>query len=263
MKIGIISDIHEDIVSLNKAFDILEKNKCDEILCLGDIVGYDKVYSIRIKEPNASECVEAVRKNCKYALIGNHDLNSIRKLPEKFKGFDYPENWYELDLQERIKSGEGKVWLYENETPSPTLKDKDIEYLSSLPEYITLKYSGKNVLFSHSIFPDLTGSLVFRPYNPWDMKEHLGLCRFHKCQFSFSGHMHPYGMIRANINHFKSLSFRNYKLKEMNSHYFCPCIANNAGKSGLAVIDFKGMTISVIKLNKNNNFSALYEWLQP
>lgn len=44
MKLGILSDIHEDITSLNTALRIFEDKKCDKLLCLGDILGYDPNY---------------------------------------------------------------------------------------------------------------------------------------------------------------------------------------------------------------------------
>ena len=36
MKLGFISDIHEDIVSLERALEILLKEQCDQIICLGE-----------------------------------------------------------------------------------------------------------------------------------------------------------------------------------------------------------------------------------
>ncbi len=40
MKLAIITDIHEDRVNLVKALRMIEKEACDEIACLGDIVGF-------------------------------------------------------------------------------------------------------------------------------------------------------------------------------------------------------------------------------
>ncbi len=251
MKIGIITDIHEDITSLKEAFTVIEKNNCNEIICLGDITGYDKVYNSHIKNPDASECVTAVRQNCKYAVIGNHDLYSIRKLPVSNPGFDFPGNWYSLDIKERILRAEGKVWTYENETPSIKLTKEDKEYLDSLPEYLIIEFDNIKILFSHSVYPDLTGSLVFRPHNPWNLKEHKVFSKNQKCAFSFSGHMHPAGFVRADINDIKLLSFRNYKMKNIRAHYFCPCIAGGKGKNGVIIIDLKEMTIEAVSLFKS------------
>ena len=37
MRIALISDIHEDVVSLKQALRKISKQKVDEIACLGDI----------------------------------------------------------------------------------------------------------------------------------------------------------------------------------------------------------------------------------
>lgn len=262
MKIGIISDIHEDILSLKESLTLLEKSGCTEIICLGDITGFDKVYNKQIRNPNASECITAIRSNCKYVVVGNHDLFSIKKLPERFPCFDFPDNWYNLDFGERKRLGEGKVWLYENEVPSTTLSRKDKDYLESLPEFIIAEYENNRILFTHSVYPDLTGSLVFRPHNPWNLKEHFSLSKKHNCKFSFSGHMHPAGFVQAEINHIKLLSFRNYKIKNCRTHYFCPCVAGGSGKNGLIIVDFGETLINAVRLNKKNKISKFYEWLQ-
>lgn len=38
MKIGIISDIHGNIDALNNVLKMLEKEKVDKIICLGDFI---------------------------------------------------------------------------------------------------------------------------------------------------------------------------------------------------------------------------------
>lgn len=64
MKIAILSDIHSNLEALEKSFFILSKKKVDEIVCLGDIVGYGA---------NPKECLKLARENIKYIVLGNHD----------------------------------------------------------------------------------------------------------------------------------------------------------------------------------------------
>lgn len=64
MRIGIISDIHSNMEALNAVLERL-KGEVDEIICLGDIVGYG---------PNPKECCDIVRSNRIYSLCGNHDF---------------------------------------------------------------------------------------------------------------------------------------------------------------------------------------------
>ena len=65
MKIGIISDIHGNLHALQAVAEELEREKVDEIWCLGDVVGYGAF-------PN--ECLQWVKENCKYLILGNHEL---------------------------------------------------------------------------------------------------------------------------------------------------------------------------------------------
>lgn len=64
MRIAIISDIHANLEALQKAFEIIEKKKVDEIVCLGDLVGYGA---------NPNECIELTRKHTTHIIMGNHD----------------------------------------------------------------------------------------------------------------------------------------------------------------------------------------------
>jgi len=64
MKYAVISDIHSNLEALTKVFREIGKRHVDEILCLGDIVGYGA---------NPDEVVELVRQEVKYVVRGNHD----------------------------------------------------------------------------------------------------------------------------------------------------------------------------------------------
>lgn len=64
MKYAIISDIHANLEALKKAMSIIEEKHVDEIICLGDVVGYGA---------NPNECVDIVRSRCSAVILGNHD----------------------------------------------------------------------------------------------------------------------------------------------------------------------------------------------
>jgi predicted phosphodiesterase len=63
---AIISDVHGNIESLQRAFSLIPDD--DTVLCLGDIVGYG---------PNPNECVHLIRDRAKAAVLGNHDLAAL------------------------------------------------------------------------------------------------------------------------------------------------------------------------------------------
>jgi predicted phosphodiesterase len=68
MKIGIISDIHSNLEALTTALDWLESKDVDQIICLGDVVGYGA-------DPNP--CCELLREKVEVTLLGNHDAAAI------------------------------------------------------------------------------------------------------------------------------------------------------------------------------------------
>ena len=64
MRYGIIGDIHGNLDALDAVLQVLEKEKVDRILCIGDIVGYGA-------EP--LECVNRLREKGIDSVAGNHD----------------------------------------------------------------------------------------------------------------------------------------------------------------------------------------------
>lgn len=64
MRYAVISDIHSNLEALIKVLSEIHNKHVDEIICLGDIVGYGA---------NPDEVVELVRQEVKYAVRGNHD----------------------------------------------------------------------------------------------------------------------------------------------------------------------------------------------
>lgn len=71
MRIAFISDIHANLEALEAVLEDIEQQQIDEIVCLGDIVGYGV---------NPNECVDLVRKQCPTTLLGNHDAAAVELL---------------------------------------------------------------------------------------------------------------------------------------------------------------------------------------
>jgi diadenosine tetraphosphatase ApaH/serine/threonine PP2A family protein phosphatase len=64
MKVGVFSDVHGNLESLNAVLEELARQGMDRLWCLGDIVGYGA---------NPNECVERVREAAQVVVLGNHD----------------------------------------------------------------------------------------------------------------------------------------------------------------------------------------------
>jgi diadenosine tetraphosphatase ApaH/serine/threonine PP2A family protein phosphatase len=72
MRVALVSDIHGNRHAFEAVLDVIEEARCDEMWCLGDLVGYGA-------EPDA--CVELARVNAAICLAGNHDLGVRGDLP--------------------------------------------------------------------------------------------------------------------------------------------------------------------------------------
>jgi putative phosphoesterase len=70
MRIAIISDIHGNLPALQAVFTLIDAQKPDTILSLGDIVGYG---------PFPSECVQFLIDRKVENLLGNHDAGLVGK----------------------------------------------------------------------------------------------------------------------------------------------------------------------------------------
>ncbi len=71
MRIAIISDIHGNIEALDAVFEDIEAQQVDDIICLGDVVGYG---------PAPNECIDLINRKCPDVLLGNHDSAAIGTL---------------------------------------------------------------------------------------------------------------------------------------------------------------------------------------
>jgi len=64
MRIAVIADIHSNLEALQVVLERIHALNADEIVCLGDIVGYNA---------NPNECVDIVRNEKILSVLGNHD----------------------------------------------------------------------------------------------------------------------------------------------------------------------------------------------
>ena len=67
-RLAVISDVHGNYPALRAVFDDIDNNNVDEIICLGDVVGY---YC------QVNECIDLIRERSIRCLLGNHDYYMI------------------------------------------------------------------------------------------------------------------------------------------------------------------------------------------
>lgn len=141
MRYAVISDIHGNLEALKAALEHIETLDVDEIVCLGDVVGYG---------PNPNECIELVRMRCLHTVKGNHDAAAI-------------------DLMETMNMNklarEAAIWTHDRLNPASK------EYLMQLPlkttiESATLVHASPHEPEEwHYIMTNLDAEIAFRHFD--------------------------------------------------------------------------------------------------
>ncbi len=249
MKLGIVSDIHEDAIRLEEAIAILGKKACSEIACLGDIIGFSFPNFGFYKTRNAIRCVEIIKSNCKYVVAGNHDLFPVGKIPQYNAGFNYPKNWYELDYEERLALAGEEVWLNEENEFNTLIGKKEKEYILGLPEFLLIKAGNISILLSHFLYPDLSGShrKFYENFGP--VQDHLDFIKKNNCSIGFSGHKHVEGIYRFKNSTSDKFAFGKIQLDRDLQWIVGPCIANGKHENGFMVFDTNTLELEIIPLN--------------
>lgn len=108
MRYAVISDIHSNLEALDAVLSRISELKVDDILCLGDIVGYNA---------NPNECVDIVRRSGIRCVMGNHDSRA--------SGLEEPDNFTPL-------AGESVLWTREH------LIEENKTFLKNLPRKLVI-----------------------------------------------------------------------------------------------------------------------------
>lgn len=248
MKLAIISDIHEDIVSLRLAMHKIEKANVNEIICLGDISGYNPKYYSYFDTRDAHECLNVIKQNCSIILLGNHDLHAIKKLPELSPEFNYPYNWYDLDYYEKLEYAKGKILLYDDSDMTPRYSKADIEFLSVLKQYEIFDAENYKILFSHYAYPNISGLEVVYYLNYSDFASHFKFMDSLNCKVSVTGHEHTPGLCLVTKTQLKLKNFGKYKTKESEFVLMCPSIANGRNRNGFMIFDTEEKLVETKRL---------------
>lgn len=248
MRIAIISDIHEDIVSLRLAFQKIEKLKCEKIVCLGDISGFSAPHYDYYTTRNASECLKQIREKCEVIIAGNHDLHSARITPKINPEFEYPDDWYTYDYHKKLEISRGYAWLYDNDELNALYNKNDIEFIKTLPELNVFSYNNYKLLFTHYCYPNLTGSMrVFYNFIE-DLEEHQKFMNQNHCNYSFVGHRHFAGLMVATKNQIVGYKYgKKHKLSEGNI-IFTPAITHKRTGNGFCLLDLNTNTVEAIRI---------------
>lgn len=75
MRYGIFGDVHSNIEAFDAVLEALDRELCDELYCLGDVIGYGA---------DPVECLNRIRERRITTVAGNHDLAVINKFDLSF-----------------------------------------------------------------------------------------------------------------------------------------------------------------------------------
>jgi predicted phosphodiesterase len=172
MRRALISDIHGNLEALQAVLGDIATQGINEIVCLGDLVGYG---------PNPRECIDRVMASCQVTLLGNHDQRVLRDLARSTVPADRAVDWtwkQLADPNDRVKNEIRKAFL------------AHLPHSYEINSYLFVHGSPRNPLTEY-VFPEDI-------YNRHKLERLFPLVR-HYC---FQGHTHVPGIITENFEHF-------------------------------------------------------------
>ena len=156
MRYALLSDIHANLEALSAVFQQIDALGVDQIVCLGDVVGYNA---------NPNECVEMIRERNVPTICGNHDAVAC--------GTEDPWGFNPIALA-------AALWTREN------LTSANLDWLAQLSD--TLTFDG--FLAVHGA-PMNRDTYIFG----WeDILPHLDHLREYRVSLCFFGHTHCPGI---------------------------------------------------------------------
>jgi len=168
VRTAIVSDIHGNLEALEAVLSDIQNQKCDRIVCLGDVIGYG---------PNPCECLDRVMK-MDACVLGNHDYGALID-PE---GFSAAAEQAIFWTRKQLEGGSDKEGSRAR-----------LAFLSKLPRTIL----EEKVLFVHGSVRNPVNEYVFPEdiYNRRKKEKLFSMIQY----YSFQGHTHAPGIFTLNM----------------------------------------------------------------
>jgi predicted phosphodiesterase len=229
VRLAILSDIHEDYQNLLTILGKAEARGFDKLICLGDISGFSQPYYQYGKSRNASACLALLREKCDIIIAGNHDLHAAGVDPELPDHMKDHHTWpHELDLD-------------------PGYSKEDISFLATLPSYDILPSPSGNILFSHYVYPNLSGFVEGFYQRGKEFSQHFTFMLEHECSLCFTGHAHPTGFYRVHPGGFRHYHRRSIKITSFPALIGIPPATRNGYRSSFCIFDIGSLRLQVIR----------------
>jgi predicted phosphodiesterase len=165
---ALISDIHGNLEALHAVLADISTQNVDEIMCLGDVVGYG---------PNPNECLDLIQRKAVRTILGNHDQAAL---------FD-PDGFNPVALR-------AIYWTRDQlDTGANSVVNRRWDFLSELPRM----HQHDKFLFVHGSPRDATNEYVF-PETIYD-KNKMESMFLRVPQYCFQGHTHMPGVFTPDL----------------------------------------------------------------
>ena len=216
---GVIADIHGNREALGVALAALASRHIEQLLCLGDLVGYNA---------DPDECVALVREQGALAIAGNHDLIGLGRLDSR-----------------RCSNKAAYALRRTRARLAPETRD----YLAALPPYrelgdgVVLVHGGVRDVQQYMIGPDLL--LQNAAYLGQD---------FPRARVCFFGHSHEQKVYRIDADRVEELPWSGRIGLDRNARYFVnPGAVDASRKRGpklaeCALFDSAARTLELLRL---------------
>ncbi|MCO5168546.1 MAG: metallophosphatase family protein [Planctomycetes bacterium] len=126
---AIISDLHSNVEAVTAVLDDIRSQQVDDIICLGDIVGYG---------PEPRPVLEMTMKTVRVSLMGNHD-EAVLKGAQNFNAWAREAiDWTREEIQ--VKDGkESDRWEYLKRMPL-RFQTNGLYFVHGSPRQPTIEY---------------------------------------------------------------------------------------------------------------------------
>ncbi|MEZ4630580.1 MAG: metallophosphoesterase family protein [Deinococcales bacterium] len=154
---GIISDVHANIIALEAVLAKLEEHQVDQIICLGDLVGYG---------PFPNEVVELIRRKRILCTLGGAD----ERVAFPFINADHRRGVADKIIE----------WT------KTVISERSLEFLRTLPVQARLKIPSGRLRYFHSNMNSPSESLKIED----NMAQQMKILEEHRCQILALGKTH-------------------------------------------------------------------------
>jgi predicted phosphodiesterase len=164
---AIFSDIHSNLAALTAVVKDAEEQGADRLVCLGDVIGYG---------PQPLQCVDMVRKNFEFAILGNHEeavlYGAVGFNPKAKAAVDWTRDQFHLETEG--EDDRNDRWQFLGDMPISVDSEGGVQFVHGSPRDPTREY----------IFP----TDVLNPEKIYGVFEHVD-------RIAFNGHTHAPGVM--------------------------------------------------------------------